>query len=306
MPARHILASGGRGEAFWRLVLDDDDAKAVIPPAWQWPGRWALNLPVMAVVWQALFARTFFIDLAAYHYFSTLGLVWLVIAGERWLFHFRLRPSILPQLGSAADMKEQREMMLRLAWIVALALTAVALFRYNSRETAGILILSSAGGGYLLAMARSSDTSAELLPRELVLSGLVTAAAVLFIWANTAFPPMRLLLPALLFLLLLFYYFCLIGQWSVSLLPAPQGVPLLQTSVGPLYRTLPLTMIFTGAAMALVTRTMAGDPLLLALGVSAILLLLLEYWAPKLSALQARLFADLALLTPLVPLLLLF
>jgi hypothetical protein len=126
------------------------------------------------------------------------------------------------------------------------------------------------------------------------------------IWANSAFPPFRLLLPALLLLLLFFYHLALVGRWSSALLPLQQGSALLNTPLGVIYRVLPLTMIFAGAALALVTRGFLADPLLLSLGMSGLLLLLLDAWEKDLPKARARLFADLSLATPLLPLVLLF
>jgi len=114
---------------------------------------------------------------------------------------------------------------------------------------------------------------------------------------------MRILLPLLLFVLLFFYYLCIVARWSGDFLPRPGGAALLDTPLGDLYRALPVAMIFAGTALALLTRTVAGDSLLLALGLSAFVLLMLEWWERDLPRANKRLFADLAMLTPAIPLL---
>jgi hypothetical protein len=285
-------------------VLDDETCNW--PPAWQWPGPWALNLPILAVLWQGLFARAFHVNLEGYHLFATAALVWLFVAVERWLFLFRARPQLLQSALKAADFAEQRASLIRICGLVLLALGILVFFRATPRETGGMLMLLSAGGAYLAALSPRSAQKDDFFPREMALPAYITGAITLFIWTNAAFPPMRVLLPGLLFLLLLFYYFCLITRWAKSFVPLQQNASLLETPLAGLYRTMPLTMIFAGAALSLIAGALAAESLMLALAVSGATLLLLEIWQTNLSPHQARMFADAALLTPLVPFLLLF
>lgn len=282
-----------------------DNEKGKLPPPWQWPGLWTLNLPALAVTWQVLFAHAFSVQLALYHHLVLAGLVWVFVVLERWIFCFRLHPGVLKGTRDPAELQIQSGSILRIGGVVLFAIACTLYYRSSVREAAGTLLLSSAGGAYLLSLFRQTQPEGDYLPREMILAGFISAAVFLFIWANAVFSPMKILLPGLLFLLLLFYYFCLVARWTKPLLPSIQGTSLLETQLGGLYRGLPLFMIFAGAALALVAGDLTSNTLLLAIAVSALILLLLEAWQPYLSRQQARGFADLALLAPLVPILLL-
>lgn len=285
-------------------VFTDD--KGELPPRWQWPGLWSVNLPILVILWQSLFARAFYVPLTDYHYFATAALTWIFVALERWICFFR-QPLPAGTEAPAPDLTEERGQLLRICGIVLLSLAIATFFRATSSETAGILILTSLGGLYLVCLAAAPRLTTEYLPREMALPGYLAGALALFIWANSAFSPMRVLLPVLLFLLLLFYYICLVASWGKRQVPAPLATgALLAGPLGTLYRALPLGLIFAGAALSLLGRSLQGDPILLSLGVSGLILLLLDRWSPALGGVSQRILADAALLTPALPLLITF
>lgn len=277
------------------------DLKDDLPPTWQWPGLWSVNLPVLALLWHALFAHSFHIWLSGYHLFATAGLVWTFAAAERWIYFFRLHQGPPSEI-LAGDVIEQRDRMVRLCLLIVAGLLLIALFGARTREVGGMLIWSSLGGVYLVATRLAPERAGEFLPREMALAAYLAGTSVLFIWANAAFPPMRLLLPALLFLLLLFYYFCLIGSWANPLLPPLPTGPMLEGSAGAIYRGVPLLLIVAALVFVLFNRDVGTNPLFLSIGVSATILLLLDFWQRFLSKAAARLLADTALLAPALPL----
>src|SRR5690606_18066960 len=192
------------------------------------------------------------------------------LAAERWIFCFKLQPEILRQSETPAKLQHQRGSILRIGGVVLFALICIVAIRSaktSLREVAGVLLLTSAGGAYLLALLRHRRANHEYFPREMVLAVYISGATGLFLWAHAVFSPIKILLPALLFLLLLFYYLCLAAHWAKTLLPLAHGASLLETPLGGYCRTLPLAMIFAGATLSIAAPGFSGDPLLLSLGV---------------------------------------
>lgn len=278
------------------------DEEADLPAPWQWPGLWSLNLPCLVVVWQMLFAKSFHVWLGSFHFFTAAALAWAFLAGDRWIYFFRLRKDIGEQLLPAAALAEQPGRMVRICILVVLGLVLIGILRTNTREFAGMLIWSSLGGGYLLGVRSAPARTMEFLPREIATALYLAGVTALFIWANGAFPPIHLLLPALLFLLLLFYYFCLVSAWAKPLLAEGGAGACLEGSLVSLYRGAPLVLIFAAAALVFIVPGVEAATPILTIAVSATVLLLLDIWQPWLSRRAARILADVALLTPLVPL----
>lgn len=271
------------------------------PPPWQWPGLWSLNLPVVIVLWQLFFAQSFHVWQGGYHMAAVAGLVWAFAGAERWIFFFRLREGILDS--PASEWEDQSAALIRIALLVVAGLVLVAIFRANTREVAGMLIWSSLGGAYLLGLRLKPDLINESLPPEMAYAIYGSGTAFLMVWANGAFGPLELLLPALLFLLLLFYYFALVATWAKPLVPAGSAGTLFDSPFGLLFRAVPLSLLFGGLVLAFMSPVIAANQILLALGVSGLTLFLLDIWQHSLSRFSARLLADLALMAPVLPLL---
>lgn len=277
-----------------------NDENAGSPAPWQWPGLWSLNQPALVVLWLLLFAQTFHVWLGLYHYATAAALAWMFVATERWLFFFRLRANAEEE---TAALSEQRAAMIRICLLLIVGLVLVAGLRASPRETGGILIWSSLGGGYLLALRLYPATMSEILPREMALAIYLAGTVVLFVWAGAVFAPNEVLLPGFLLVLLLFYYFSLLVTWSRPWVPAPITGALFDGPLGIGFRTIPVVLIAAGVLLAVSMPLVAGDTLLMTIGVSVLILVMLDIWKKFLSAAAARIFADVAMLTPMLPLL---
>lgn len=296
---RENLASGESAKATWAAVSTDDQPGC--PAPWQWPGLWSLNLPVLLVLWQMLFAQTFHVWLGGYHFAAAGALVWTFAATERWIFVFRLKRRDGEPL--SPDLIDQRSALVRICLLVGAGLVLVAVFRANVREVAGMMIWTALGGAYLVGLRLRPGPVNEFLPREMAYAAYLSGVGFLFVWANGAFPPWELVLPALLFMVLLFYYFSLVVTWSKSSVPVPAGGALFDSPLGLAFRLVPLTLIFGGAFLAWITPAVVADQVLLTIAVSGLILLLLDLWKHSLSHSASRLLADVALLAPAIPIL---
>lgn len=247
-----------------------------------------------------LFAQSFHVWLGGYHIAAAAALAWAFLATERWIFFFRLRDGTEDDSRQAA---EQRTSMVRICLLIVAGLVLVAFFRAHTREIAGMLIWTSLGGAYLLGIRLKPEQVGEILPREMALAIYLAGTVVLFTWASAAFAVTEILLPGMLFLLLLFYYFSLAVLWAKPLAPPPSTGPLFESPLGMAFRAVPVSLIFAGVFLAFLGPAMAADRLLITVGVSGLILVMLDVWQDSLDKAAARILADVALLTPVIPLL---
>lgn len=296
-PAETLATSESAAPLFEGVFTD---TKEDLPATWQWPGLWSINVPVLILLWHLLFAQSFHIWLNGYHFFATAGLAWIFVAAERWIFFFRLRPEAATTL--SGDAAEQKGRMVRICLLIGAGILLISFVEARTREVAGILLWSSLGGAYLVGLRLAPVQMGEFLPREMGLAVYLSGTTALFVWANAGFPLVRLLLPAMLFLLLLFYYFCLVSRWAKPLLPTLSTGAMLEGPGSVIYRSVPFLLMAAAATFLLFNQDRAANTLLLSIGVSALILLLLDFWQRFLPHRAARILADVALLSPAVPL----
>src|SRR5690606_21917713 len=131
----------------------------------------------------------------------------------------------------------------------------------------------------------------------------LAGAATLFIWARAAFPQARYLLPAMLYVLLLFCHLRLTGSWTRSLAPvASDSAASMEKELQLIARMIAGFLVVLAFAFPFVTDDRAMLSPVVSVGVSALILLLLECWSASLARPAARVLADVALLSPVVPL----
>ena len=288
------------------------------PHWWQWLTVLSLDAPLVAVVWQALFARILGVGLGWYQH-VLLGLtVWIVYAADRWIEGWRL---------SAETVQTQRHFFyIRWRWPVfgigfaAIIFCAVlALTHLDRREWAAGFILVAPILVYLLSHQLVHRHHPWRVPKEICIAcifclGTALAPAVLALPANQsiyhalrdigAAPLAPLWIPLGLFGLLCLANLALISTWEADV-DQKHG----QTSVAlqfarglRLIRALPWLLAALGLAAAFGTHHMDRTTGL-CVTASGLLLGWLDLLEPKLGREAARAFVDLALLTPAVALL---
>lgn len=262
--------------------------------SWRWPGLWALNLPGLMLLWHALLARGTFVFAEEYQLATAAALGWLVLSAERWI-------SMNMNRNFGAILEEQRATLFRLWAIVGGSVLLVATFRMTYWETLSVFLFIGIGGAYLLGLLRWRELLSRWISPELSLAVVTAAPAIFLVTANSALSPFRLFLPSLSLFILVFYYLALQCRWRRK--ESLSGfVPLLDSPAGSLCRTLAVGAVVLGGILGFAGLAVAGTHVLLAAALSAVLLAVLETKEKSLGADQCRRLADLALLTPLPPL----
>ena len=275
------------------------------PYWWQWPTVLSLDAPAVAVLWQWLLARPARVTLGWPHAFVLGASVWLAYAADRVIEGVRLAPDRIRT--------QRHHFYQRWRWPVAtlwaLVLTAdlaVAIGWLTRREfVAGFLLLAPVLA-YLLSHQLAHRHHPWRAPKELCVATLLAGGVALFPLAQPAIALHPLAAPLGLFTLLCLANCALISVWEHAI-DETHG----QTSFARQFRrgaavgrALPWLLAFTAALLAALET---GDPRLAALcaAASSVLLGVVDRLESRTGAQLARVLADVALLTPLVPLLVL-
>jgi hypothetical protein len=270
-------------------------------PWWEWPTVLSLDAPAVAVLWQGMLARSLGAPLHAHQVFILAASVWLAYAADRWFEAWRL-----------AHIYTRRHLFyLNNRWPTAgiwlgvfLGDVGVALLDLTPAELKAGLLLLVCVLLYLFSHQMVHRRSGWRAPKEICVAVLLGAGAALFP-ATEAEPMLRPLVPPLaLFMLLCFANCALISAWEAEV-DALQG----QTSIALQFRggvALGTAVPWVVAVLAAVTagwipggpgRTAAWCAL-----ASGVLLGALNTLEPAVGRRPARVLADVALMTPIVPL----
>lgn len=271
------------------------------PRWWQWPTVLSIDAPVVSVLWQALLARVGGMVLGWPPVFVLGTSVWLAYVADRWIEGWRL---------TAAQVQTPRHRFYQtfrwpvaVVWLTAftadvwIAFTALTPFDI----VAGFALLAAVAA-YLLSHQLVHRYHPRRLPKELVIAGLLTGGIGVFLLRA----PGRadLVTPLGLFALLCFANCALISVWERHVDRA-HG----QTSLGvgaddhaPAIRQLPWLIL----VLALISATAASGVARVATlcaAASAVLLATVDWAEGSIGRQSARVLADIALMTPAVPLL---
>jgi len=288
------------------------------PHWWQWLTVLSLDAPLVAVVWQALFARILGVNLGWYQH-VLLGLtVWVVYAADRWIEGWRL---------SVETVQTQRHFFyIRWRWPVfgigfaaIVFCAALALTHLGRREWTAGFILVAPILLYLLSHQLVHRHHPWRVPKEICIAGIfclgtALAPAVLALPAHLqvchvirdigseSLEP--LWVPLGLFGLLCLANLALISAWETEVdQKHGQTSVALQFSRGlRLIRILPWLLAALGFAATFGARDMDRTTGLY-VAASGLLLGCLDRLEFKIGREAARAFVDLALLTPAVALL---
>lgn len=271
------------------------------PYWWQWPTMLSLDAPAVVLLWQWLLQQTARQASPWPHAFILGASVWLAYVADRWIEGWRLAPD---QIRTQRHYFYQRHRWpLAAFWLVVLtADLTVALVHLTAAEFRAGLVLLAPVALYLLSHQFLHRHHPWRAPKELCVALLLGGGTALFPLAQPGLDFAALGVPLTLFCLLCFANCALISVWEHAVDEA-HG----QTSLALQYRrtrqlavTLPWLLAFVAIALA----SNHADPVrttLLCAGASGVLLGGVHLLHDKIGYQLARVLADLALMTPLLP-----
>ena len=274
------------------------------PRWWQWPTILSLDAPAVGVLWQLLLAKVAAVPLRWPHLVVLAATVWLAYVADRWIegWHLHWR-----------DIRTQRHHFYqRWRWpvaavwvVVCIADIAVAFTQLSWREiTAGFLLMLPVLL-YLLSHQLLHRHRQWRAPKEMCVAALLTGGVCVFL-VPTARPD-DLAASSSLFALLCFANCALISMWEreVDLAHGQTSLvidPAAANDIGWAIRQLPW-LIAVLAAVAWVGAPGASRDVGVSVLASALLLAVVDRFEHRIGWMAARVLADVALLTPVVPLL---
>jgi hypothetical protein len=272
------------------------------PRWWQWPTILSLDAPVVCLLWQALIARVVAADLRWPHVYVLGTSVWLAYAADRWIEGFRLdRRTVRTQ---RHFFYQRRRWTVAAVWACVCATdVGVAVGHLSRSDLIHGLALLVPVLAYLLSHQLVHRDRRWRAPKELVTAVLLTAGVLLFAWP--AANAVQLIYPAATFALVGFTNCALISAWERDVDRAHGQTSLARDSARTvrLIRRLPWLI---AAAGLLVIPILANTvrPVVVAGLASALLLGVVDRAERSAGWALARVLADLALVTPAIPLIL--
>jgi len=270
------------------------------PAWWQWPATLSLDAPLVAVLWQALFAHKIGVRLD-WHDPVLIGLaVWIVYAADRWIEGWRL---------SSDTVRTQRhQFYLRHRWpvfwiglaaIVAALLIAIA--RLEAREFKAGFVLLIPTLLYLFSHQLVHRHHPLRVPKEIVIAAIFALGCAL---APAVAAPDKipvLVIPATLFGLLCFANCALIASWEKDADAAHGQTSLALQLKGrwTIIHALPW-LVGVAALVSVALNTDPSHPGALCTAASGLLMGLLDLAQPRLGRETARAWVDFTLMTPVV------
>jgi len=276
-------------------------SSAETPRWWQWPTVLSLDAPVVAILWQCLLARSAPASLGAAE-ISVLGFsVWLAYAADRWIEGWRLDPE---SIRTQRHLFHQRwRWPIAATWAAVLGIDlATAIRGLSLAEFRAGLILLIPVAAYLLSHQLVHRNSRWRAPKEICVALLLAAGAAVFAVASPDARPGRLAAPTALFALLCFTNCALISVWEDDVDRVHGQTSLaLQLGGSAALRVLPWVVAALAAGAWLWRGRLGGDAPACA-AASAVLLGIVDLAEARIGRRLARVLADVALVTPLVPL----
>jgi hypothetical protein len=271
------------------------------PPWWLWPTILSLDAPAVALLWQALLAGAVPAVIGAPERFVLGCSVWLAYAADRWIEGWRLAPDRIRTWRHGFHVRWRWEIFI--VWAGVLALDVAVAWRGLTRvEFRNGLLLLLAVAAYLLSHQLVHRSSRWRAPKEACVAALIAAGSALFLLGLPG--AANLALPLGLFTLLCFANCVLISVWEFEV-DRSHG----QTSLALRFRQATtvsralLWLIGAGSAALFLAGSTGLRPAAACAGASALLLGLVDLAERRAGRVLARVLADVALMTPAVPLL---
>jgi hypothetical protein len=273
---------------------------------WQWPTVLSLDAPAVAVLWQRLLAEPAAVHVAGPQAFVLGASVWLAYAADRWIEGWRLDPARIRT--QRHEFYQRRRWPVATGWLAVLAADlAVALGELSRRDLlAGAAVLGPVLL-YVLSHQLLHRHHAGRPPKEVCVAALLGAGVAAFLLSaeggglrNVA---LLLALPLALFVFLCFANCVLISVWEREI-DRSHGQTSLALAYAPTadWSRRLAWLLSIGAALAWFAAPPPARAAVACTAVSAFLLGCLDRAEPRLGWRLARVLADAALLTPVVPL----
>jgi hypothetical protein len=274
------------------------------PRWWIWPTILSLDAPVVVVVWQCLLARSAAVALRVPEVVVLGCSVWLAYAADRWIEGWRLDPS--------AVRTHRHRFSQRLRWPIAsvwgavLVLDlAVSLRGLTTAEIRAGLLLLCPVVAYLLSHQLVHRNSRWRAPKEVCVALLLAGGAAVFIAARANAQLRGMAVPLAIFALLCLSNCALISVWEneVDRSHGQTSLALQSGRAAALSRLLPWAI----AAVCASAWFWAGEraaPAAACGASSGILLGFVDIAERRIGRTLARVLADVAMMTPAVPLIL--
>jgi hypothetical protein len=270
------------------------------PHWWQWLTVLSLDAPVVAVLWQALFARLAGVQLG-WHDPVLIGVaVWIVYVADRWIEGWRLTPEIV---------RTQRHYFyIRWRWPVfgfgiaaIVATTVIAITCLDEREFKAGFVLLIPTLLYLFSHQLVHRHHPLRLPKEICIATIFAIGCALAPAVQAPDKIITLLIPTALFGLLCFANCALIASWEQEVDAVHGQTSLaLQWSRGlTLIHTLPWLLFALGFTAVFVPAHIARS-VAICISASGLLLGLLDVIHPRIGRQAARAAIDVTLMTPAV------
>ena len=276
-----------------------DTFKPGRPLWWQWMTVLSLDAPLVALLWQGLFAWVVGVRLP-WHDPVLLGLaVWIVYAADRWIEGWRLQPEMVQT--------PRHLFYIRHRWpifgvgVVAMVATAfIAITRLESREFQAGFVLVIPTVIYLFSHQLLHRHHPLRVPKEICIAVIFALGCAL---APAVHAPDRIMMlgwPALLFCLLCFTNCALISVWEKEVdLRHGQTSLSIQLGRGAVFiHGLPWFILAAGLAVMVAGDSEVRSAAICAAS-SGLLLGVLDLFQPRLGRIRSRAAVDITLMTPL-------
>jgi hypothetical protein len=146
-------------------------------PIWLWPNVLSLDAPVIAMLWQAFFASSFYVPLIAPAQAALGSTVWALYLADRMLDARRITGPATPRHRFPREHPRVAAVLL----VCALALAVVAMLQLRPVVMLDGVLLSAAVGVYFLSVHRWRP----VLPKELLVAVLFACGTILAPWARS-------------------------------------------------------------------------------------------------------------------------
>jgi len=293
------------GNRVIRNMLDDATngyafaTKSTTIALWHWPNILSLDTALIAVCWQALFAKVFAVEIGNHHALILGVSVWLAYVGDRWLDGRKIKPGKPCTQRHAFYLKYRRPALF--VWCAALLWdVSYAIVTLTAYELAiGCLLLALC---ILYTVSAQCSLPRQSIPKEIKAGVLFAGGVFLFIADNTNLLRAPFMLSAVAFAGLCLANCCLISSWEKDV-DACHG----QTSiihqwpwVSRYCRWFGVSAIFPAIIAALLLPSEHAALLLGAIVPASIAMVLIDKGRNHFSREDLRVCADFVLLSPVL------
>ncbi len=269
---------------------------------WLWFNLLSLDAPLVAILWQALFAHCFEVRVTGAAFAALAIAVWFIYVSDR----------LLDALRGDGDEAVPRHRFYQHNWSIlglsatfGLGVLGWICARLDPRVLHNGFAMLAAVLAYFAMVHMVPDAVRRFWPKELVVGVLFAMGTCLATWTRTSAPGGEMLRPALLFAALCWLNCIAIEYWEWSRYgPAIDKTPhVLTLWIGRRLQWAALAICVFAATLAPGPHT-GLRPLFFAALLSAAAILWLDHSRQRLSTEALRVLADVSLLSPLLVLLL--